>query len=107
LATYFSSQKARQGKSRNPELQSEGKAIFEQGIAASNTPACSACHGAKGEGMSQFPRLAGQHADYLVKQLMVFQRTDQRPDGAVMKDITHSLTPKNMESVAAFLEAAN
>ncbi len=106
LATYFSSQRPRVGKVKNPELQSEGKSIFEQGIAASSTPACSACHGAKGEGMAQFPRLAGQHADYLVKQLMVFQRTDERPAGAVMKDITHALTPKNMENVAAYLEAA-
>ena len=25
------------------------------------------------------PRLAGQHADYLIKQLIVFHRTDERP----------------------------
>jgi len=106
LAAYFSAQKPRAGTVRRPELQSEGKSIFEQGIAVSNTPACASCHGANGEGMGQFPRLAGQHADYLIKQLMVFQRTDQRPQGAIMKDITHALTPQNMESVAAYLEGA-
>lgn len=104
LAAYFAAQKPREGIIGKPELQSEGKSIFEQGIAASNTPACTSCHGGKGEGMGQFPRLAGQHADYLVKQLMVFQRTDERPQGAIMKNIAHALTPQNMESVAVYLE---
>jgi cytochrome c553 len=105
LAAYFSSQKPAQGKSRNPALLKAGQAIFENGIAASNTPACSGCHGAKGEGLQQFPRLAGQHADYLVKQLMVFQRTEQRPEGAMMKGVAHALTSENMKNVAAYLEA--
>jgi cytochrome c553 len=86
-------------------LFKDGQKIFEDGIAASNTPACSGCHGAHGEGIQQFPRLAGQHADYIVKQLMVFQRTDERPEGAIMKGIVHELTPENMKNVAAYLEA--
>ena len=105
LAAYFSSQKPAPGKSRNPTLFKDGKTIFEQGIAANNTPACASCHGAKGEGMQQVPRLAGQHAAYTVKQLMVFQSTDERPEGNVMKNIAHGLTPENMKSVAAYLEA--
>ena len=36
---------------------------------------------------------------------MVFQRTDERPEGAVMKVIAHDLTRENMEAVAAYLEA--
>ena len=105
LATYFSSQRPAQGKTRNPTLLKDGQAIFEQGIAASSTPACSSCHGAKGEGMQQFPRLAGQHADYTIKQLVVFQKTDDRPDGILMKSVAHGLTPADMKSVAAYLEA--
>ena len=105
LAAYFSSQRSASGKSRNPKLLGEGQAIFEHGMAASNTPACSACHGAKGEGAQQFPRLAGQHADYIVKQLVVFQRTDERPEGSVMKSIAHALTAENIDSVAAYLES--
>ena len=34
-----------------------------------------------------FPRIAHQHADYIVKQLSVFKRTEQRPDGAIMKSL--------------------
>jgi cytochrome c553 len=105
LAAYFSSQSPPQGKSGNQTLLKEGQKIFEQGIVANNTPACSGCHGAHGEGIQQFPRLAGQHADYIVKQLMVFQRTDERPEGVMMKGIAHELTPENMKNVAAYLEA--
>lgn len=105
LAAYFSSQSPPRGKKRNPQLLKEGQTIFEQGIAANNTPACSSCHGAKGEGKLQFPRLAGQHADYIAKQLVVFQRAGERPEGAIMKTIAHGLTPENIESVAAYIEA--
>lgn len=106
LAAYFSSQPPPPGKPGNPQLVKDGRRIFEQGIAASQTPACAGCHGASGEGLQQFPRLAGQHADYLIKQLMVFQRTDLRPAGSGMQDVAHSLTPENIRSVAAYLAAA-
>ncbi|WP_025918442.1 c-type cytochrome, partial [Herminiimonas sp. CN] len=90
---------------QNSNLVKGGQSIYAQGIAANNTPACATCHGAKGEGMQQFPRLAGQHADYIVKQLLVFQRTDERPEGSVMKTVAHGLTPENIAGVAAYLEA--
>lgn len=80
-----------------------GKAIFENGVPEKNIPACSACHGTDARGNGQFPRLAGQHADYLIKQLNVFQRTDERPEGAIMKTIAHEMSPENIDAVAAHL----
>jgi cytochrome c553 len=56
-------------------------------------------------GTKQFPRIAGQHADYLIKQMIVFQRTDERPEGAVMKVIVHDLSRDNIESAASYLES--
>ena len=73
-------------------------------LAAVTFVLAAACHGALAQGNEQFPRLAHQHADYLVKQLMVFQRTDERPEGAIMKTIAHDLTPANMADVAAYLQ---
>jgi cytochrome c553 len=55
--------------------------------------------------MEKTPRLAYQHADYVLKQLTVFQRTDQRPEGAVMKVIAHDMTLQNMEAVAAYVQS--
>jgi cytochrome c553 len=37
--------------------------------------------------------------------LKVFQQTDGRPDGVVMKAIARSMTDKTMAEVAAYLEA--
>ena len=82
-----------------------GKAIFEHGLPAQSVPPCSSCHGADGGGNANFPRLAGQHLDYLEKQLAVFQRTDERPEGSVMKVVAHSLTPDNIKNVAAYLQS--
>lgn len=107
LASYFSHLSAPAGNVDHvgtPALLAEGKTIFEQGISAAGVPACSSCHGAHAEGMESFPRLAGQHADYLMKQLRVFQNTDQRPEGAAMKVVTHNLSAENIVSVASYLE---
>ena len=82
-----------------------GKALFETGVADKSVPACASCHGAKGEGNATFPRLAGQHADYLAKQLVVFQRTDERPEGAIMKTVAHELTQQNIDDVSSYLQA--
>ena len=82
-----------------------GKSIFESGVADKGIPACSGCHGAKGEGNASFPRIAGQHVDYVVKQLLVFQRTDERPEGTIMKTVAHELTEQHIHDVATYLQA--
>ena len=106
LAAYFSSQKPVKEPAEAEVAQaSAGKTIFEGGVPERNIPGCQTCHGDRGQGNGQFPRLAGQHADYVLKQLTVFQRTDERPEAAVMKIIAHDLTETNMKDVAAFLQA--
>jgi len=104
LAAYFSAQTSVSPGQGNAKLAEEGKHIFDSGLPEQNVPACSVCHGDHGQGNGQFPRVANQHADYAIKQLTVFQQTDQRPDGAAMKVVTHSLSRQNMEAVAAYLQ---
>jgi cytochrome c553 len=108
LATHFAEQKLDRLSAPAhvaPDRLAAGKAIFTAGVPDSAVPACSSCHGANGMGAASFPRIAGQHADYLVKQLGVFQRTDQRPDGAIMKMVAHKLTQQNIEDVSAYLQS--
>jgi cytochrome c553 len=104
LADYYASQRPVANRPGNALLLADGKAIFDSGIPKNNIPPCSTCHGTAGAGNEQFPRLAGQHADYLVKQLLVFKRTDERPEGAVMKVIAHDLTAHDIEAVADYLQ---
>lgn len=107
LAAYFADKKVRliAYRSGDPTLIDKGQGIFKGGVPEKNIPACETCHGPQGLGNGQFPRIANQHADYIEKQLMVFQRTDERPEGAIMKVIAHELTGENMKAVAAYLEA--
>lgn len=105
LAAYYAAQlPPPPGKAADMTRLLAGKAIFDNGVSERNIPACSGCHGPQGHGMATFPRIAGQHADYLVKQLVVFQRTDERPAGILMKTVAHELTPGDIESVALYLQ---
>lgn len=108
LAAYYAAQmpsKNADAPAGSPEQISAGEAIFTHGVADKHIPPCRTCHGEGARGKAQFPRLAGQHADYLVKQLMVFQRTNERPEGSIMNMIAHGLNRQNMEDVAAFLQS--
>ena len=107
LATYFSSRPPPTGVPGDRLLIDDGKTIFTSGIPTKGVPACSACHGAHGEGMGEFPRLAGQHADYIMKQLLVFRHAGLRPRGESMMAISENLSNQDMRSVAAFLEASS
>jgi cytochrome c553 len=104
LAAYFAAQKSVSPGPGNPKLVAEGKHIFEAGLPEQSVPPCSACHGDHGQGNGQFPRVAYQHSDYVIKQLTVYQRTNERPDGVAMKAVTHSLSDQNMKAVAAYLQ---
>jgi cytochrome c553 len=106
LAAHFAGQQPkRQPLEGDPARLEAGQQIFERGISEKNVPACGSCHGPAGLGMSIFPRLAGQHADYVVKQLLVFQRTDQRPEGSIMKTVSHELTRQDIEDVAGYVQS--
>ena len=105
LAAYFSSQVSAPNAATAGALAAKGRDIFEHGLADKQVPPCGSCHGDRGQGNGTFPRLAGQHADYVVKQLMVFQRTDERPEGAVMKTVAHLLTHDDMVAVADYVQS--
>ncbi len=79
-----------------------GREIYEKGIEAAGVPACSACHGPDAHGIADFPRLAGQHAQYVMKQLASFQNNMRNV--AVMHGVAQALKVDEMRSVAVFLE---
>lgn len=79
----------------------EGAAIAAQGTKA-GAAACNGCHGPKGEGMaaSNFPRLAGEPAYYMVNQLKDYASGVR--DNAVMGPIAKALTDAEKETVSAY-----
>ncbi|EWS64787.1 Cytochrome c4 [Hydrogenophaga sp. T4] len=64
---------------------------------------CFLCHGAQGESTSEvFPRLAGQHAEYIAKQLTAF-KSGQRKSTA-MVEMVSKLTPDEMLALGKYYE---
>jgi cytochrome c553 len=103
IAEYYSKQQAAAGKGENDKLVPQGKVIFEQGVAAQGIPACASCHGALGHGNGIFPRLAGQHAPYLVKQMLVIQNALRA--APVMHGVIQNLSHDQMQAVATYLQS--
>jgi cytochrome c553 len=103
LAAYFSKQSAPEGKSGNTTLIAQGKQIFMEGVPGRQIPACAICHGAQAQGNGPFPRLAGQHAPYLLKQLLVIQSVLRT--APVMHGVIKDLTRDQMQAVVAYLES--
>jgi cytochrome c553 len=104
LATFYSQQKPSQGKPSDPGLIKAGKTIYEAGIPGEKVQACSTCHGKDAEGSAGFPRLAGQHSEYLVKQLVLFKSSLREGGNAmIMHNISTGISFEQMQAVAAFL----
>jgi cytochrome c553 len=104
LAEYFSQQRPSAGSSGgSPAAVAAGKQIFEKGVPALQIAACETCHGKGAVGLGAFPRLAGQHAPYLFKQMLVIQNVLRT--APVMHGVVKDLSREQMQSVAAYLES--
>jgi len=104
VAHYFASQTLAPAVATNGELVSMGQKIWRAGIADKGVPACAACHGPAGAGMpAQFPRIAGQFAEYTEAQLKAFRAEERENDPAkMMRMIAIKMTDKEIKAVADF-----
>lgn len=103
LASYYSQQKPGAGEGGNAALIARGKEIFEHGISSKGVPICATCHGPDARGTADFPRLAGQHAQYILKQLRSFQSNMRNIP--IMHGVTLRLDEPEMKGVAAYLQS--
>lgn len=101
IAVYFNRQKI-QNEASAGDVNEAGQQIYQEGIPQAGVVPCMACHGSRAEGNGIFPRLAGQHRPYLVKQLLVFRDTHGRPD-TPMTDISKTMTDRNIQDLADYL----
>lgn len=103
LAEYYALQRPAAGTVGNAAAIAAGREIFEKGIPSMQIPACETCHGKGAVGNGAMPRLAGQHAPYLFKQMLVIQNVLR--SAPVMHGIVKDLTPAQMQAVAAYLNS--
>ncbi len=105
LASYFETQRPAPRMARDADLVKLGQAIYRGGILSKNVAACSACHGPSGSGMpSQFPRLAGQFADYTALQLRAFRSGERANDpNRMMRVVADKLSDREIAAVAEYI----
>src|SRR5665213_1663462 len=103
MAHYYSTQKPGAGIPGNASLIARGKLLYEKGDATRPVVACSSCHGDAAQGNSIFPRLAGQHAAYVIRQLDVIQKRSR--DSPVMHGVIKDLSAQDMKAVAEYVQS--
>ncbi|WP_260436039.1 cytochrome c [Burkholderia sp. Bp9143] len=104
LADYFSHQPATPGATGDATLIARGQEVFERGVPDKGVPACASCHGPEAQGVGIFPRLAGQHKEYLLHQIEVF-KNGTRGNAPVMSAVAHTLNDEQARAVAAYLQS--
>ena len=106
VAEYFSKQTLNLGQAKTNGAGSLGEKIYRAGIQANSVPACASCHGPAGDGLPvKYPRLGGQHSEYVLNQLRQFRLGARANDEAkVMRTIAAKLTDQEMEAVADYIQ---
>lgn len=105
LAAYYASQAPTPGVAKEA-LVALGEKIYRGGNVKSGVPACSACHGPRGEGNApaNFPRVSGQNAEYIVDQLKKFKNGVRSDDtNAIMRDISKHMTDEEIQAVSSYV----
>jgi cytochrome c553 len=103
VAAFYGSKQAKPGFAKNKDLVTLGEKIWRGGIADRRIAACAGCHGPNGAGIpAQYPRLAGQHADYTEAQLRAF-RSGARKNSPQMIGVTLEMTDKEISAVADYI----
>lgn len=105
LAAFFARQKARSVGASDADLVKQGQEIYRGGILTKNIAACSACHSPDGAGIpSQFPRLAGQHAEYVEAQLKAFRSGERANDpNGMMRAVAARLSDREIKALSEYI----
>lgn len=104
LAAFFAAQKPRPVAKAKAKLAARGKPMFEDGNEDTGVPACAGCHGDDGAGSSKYPRLAGQHPAYVLKQLQSYKSGERANDQReLMREVAQRMTEAEMRAVAEYV----
>ena len=104
LAAFYGGQKLKPAAASDKNLVAAGQRLWRGGNAATGVPACAGCHGPAGAGMpAQYPRIAGQYADYLAAQLKAFKEGGRANDpNGMMRGVAARLTDREIRAVAEY-----
>jgi cytochrome c553 len=105
LGAYFETQKPKSRAAKDPALVKVGQQIYRGGIMSKGVAACASCHGPSGAGIpAQFPRVAGQYAEYSAAQLQGFRAGERANDpNRMMRTIAAKLSDVEIKAVSEYI----
>lgn len=121
IAAFYASQTIQLSGAKQIEVQVNsgikvdglelGKRIYRAGNMTTSVPACTGCHAPDGKGNepAAFPRLSGQHPEYIEKQLRAFRAGDRTNDGdsMIMRSIADKMSDAEIIAVANYIAGLN
>jgi len=103
VAAWYGSQALKPAVAKDKAIVEAGQQIYRGGIASKNVPACAGCHSPNGAGIpAQYPRLAGQFAEYTESQLVGF-RQGTRKNSPEMAAIAARMSDVEIKAVAEYI----
>ena len=107
LAAYFQTTQPAPAAAK-PDTIELGEQLYRSGNAAKGVPACSGCHNPVGKGNipAGFPRLAGQHTDYIKTQLLAYRNGERTagPYAAMMQGVAANLSDKEIAALSNYIQ---
>lgn len=105
MAAYYAGQTMSPAAAKK-DLVALGEKVYLAGVPDKGVAACVACHSpvAAGNAPAGFPRLSGQHADYIALSLRAYRSEERANDGdiRIMRDVAGRLSDKEIEAVASY-----
>jgi cytochrome c553 len=103
VSAFYAGKSAKPGAAKNKETIRLGEKIYRGGVSEKSIPACAGCHSPNGAGIpAQYPRLAGQHADYTESQMNGF-RAGTRANSPQMMAIAAKLSDTEIKAVSDYI----
>lgn len=104
VAAWYASQKLKPEQAKNESSIALGKKLWRQGDHKKGIPACAGCHGPAGAGMpAQYPRIAGQFAEYTETQLKAFRIEERANDPEkMMRMIAAKMSDVEIKAVSDY-----
>lgn len=103
IAFWLASKKAKPGFAKDKDTVALGERIYRGGIPDRQVAACAGCHSPNGAGIpAQYPRIAGQHSDYAVAQLVAF-RDGVRKNSVQMSGVAAKMNDREIKAVSDYI----
>jgi cytochrome c553 len=101
LSAFFAAQRLRAPAFRVDEARSR------RGKAKADETLCTMCHLGGFMGQNEIPRVAGQHYQYIVKQLKDFKSYRRTNDAGNMTSVARTLSDRDIEDLGHYLAGLN